>query len=83
MPDDSGADETVLTLRTKLPARYDRLIATCGLMVATAIQAAGFAPSNNLESAIYQATLPRGNYTVILRGKNDGTGVGVVEAYVF
>jgi hypothetical protein len=50
---------------------------------ANAIQAAGFAPANSAESAIYQPALPRGNYTVILRGKNDGTGVGVVEAYVF
>jgi hypothetical protein len=50
---------------------------------ANAIQAAGFAPANSAESAIYQASLPRGNYTVILRGKNDSTGVGVVEAYVF
>jgi hypothetical protein len=50
---------------------------------ANAIQAAGFAPANNAESAIYQAALPRGNYTIILRGKNNGTGVGVVEAYVF
>lgn len=50
---------------------------------ATAIQAAGFAPSNSAESAIFQPALLRGNYTVILRGKNNGTGVGVVEAYVF
>lgn len=40
------------------------------------------APSNDLESAIV-ATLPANNsaYTAIVRGANDGTGVGVVEVY--
>jgi plastocyanin len=39
-------------------------------------------PSNNLESAIL-ATLPANNsaYTAIVRGVNNGTGIGVVEAY--
>jgi pimeloyl-ACP methyl ester carboxylesterase len=37
-------------------------------------------PSNDLESAIV-ATLTPGAYTAILRGKNNGTGVAVVEAY--
>jgi putative cofactor-binding repeat protein len=39
-------------------------------------------PSDNLESAIV-ATLPANNagYTAIVRGVNDGTGIGVVEAY--
>jgi len=39
-------------------------------------------PSNDLESAIV-ATLPANNsaYTAILRGVNNGTGIGVVEAY--
>jgi hypothetical protein len=39
-------------------------------------------PSNDLESAIV-ATLPAkgANYTAIVRGANDGTGVGVVEVY--
>jgi hypothetical protein len=39
-------------------------------------------PSNELESAIV-ATLPANgsNYTAIVRGVNDGTGIGVVEAY--
>jgi hypothetical protein len=27
------------------------------------------------------ASLPHGNYTAILRGKNNTTGVGVVEVY--
>jgi hypothetical protein len=39
-------------------------------------------PSNDLESAIV-ATLPANNsaYTAIVRGVNDGAGIGVVEAY--
>jgi hypothetical protein len=39
-------------------------------------------PGNDLESAIV-ATLPANNspYTAIMRGVNDGTGIGVVEAY--
>ena len=44
------------------------------------IQATGIPPSNDLESAIV-ATLQPGPYTAIVRGKNDGTGVGLVEAY--
>jgi hypothetical protein len=44
------------------------------------IQATGFAPGNNLESAIV-ATLSPGAYTAIVRGQNNGTGVGLVEAY--
>jgi hypothetical protein len=44
------------------------------------IQATGLAPSNDRESAIL-ATLVQGNYTVILRGKNNTTGVGLVEVY--
>ena len=40
------------------------------------------APSNNLESAIVR-TMPGNNtgYTAIVRGANNGTGIGVVEAY--
>ena len=44
------------------------------------VQATGFAPPNDLESAIF-ATLPNGNYTAILAGKNGGTGVGLLEVY--
>ena len=44
------------------------------------IQATGFAPPNDLESAILQV-LPPGNYTAILAGKNGTTGVGLVEVY--
>ncbi len=37
-------------------------------------------PSNPLESAIVRSVAP-GNYTAIVRGVNNGTGIGVVEAY--
>jgi hypothetical protein len=40
----------------------------------------GLAPTDPLESAI-MATLGPGAYTVVLAGFNNGTGVGVVEAY--
>jgi hypothetical protein len=44
------------------------------------IMNSGYAPSNGLESAII-ADLPPGNYTAVVRGVNDGTGVGLVEVY--
>ena len=44
------------------------------------ISASGVAPTNPLESAII-ATLAPGGYTAIVRGKNNGTGVGLVEVY--
>jgi hypothetical protein len=47
---------------------------------AAQIIAAGLAPSNTKESAI-AATLPPGSYTAILAGRNNGTGVGLVEIY--
>ena len=44
------------------------------------ILATGIPPSDDLESAII-ATFAPGNYTAIVRGSNDTTGVAVVEAY--
>jgi photosystem II stability/assembly factor-like uncharacterized protein len=44
------------------------------------IVAAGLAPPDDLESAI-DATLTPGNYTAVLRGKNDTSGVGLIEVY--
>ena len=37
-------------------------------------------PSDPLESAIVRSVAP-GNYTAVVRGANNGTGIGVVEAY--
>ena len=47
---------------------------------AALITAAGLAPTNNLESGI-AATLPPGQYTALLAGVNNGTGIGLVEVY--
>jgi hypothetical protein len=47
---------------------------------AALILASGLAPANNLESAI-DATLNPGAYTAILRGKNNTTGVALIEVY--
>jgi len=47
----------------------------------TEIAASGFAPGNNLESAIIWPLVPGQGYTAIVRGINGTTGVGVVEAY--
>lgn len=44
------------------------------------IEATTIAPRHDLESAIV-ATLEPGAYTAVVRGKDDVTGVGVVEAY--
>jgi hypothetical protein len=44
------------------------------------IKASGLAPQNDKESAI-RISLKPGNYTAIVRGKNDSTGVAVVEVY--
>jgi uncharacterized repeat protein (TIGR03803 family) len=44
------------------------------------VEATGVQPTNNFESAIV-ATLTPGAYTATLSGKNNGSGVGVVELY--
>src|SRR5438046_1768387 len=44
------------------------------------IQNSGHAPGDSRESAII-ATLPAGNYTAIVRGVNNTTGVALVEVY--
>jgi hypothetical protein len=45
-----------------------------------AVMATGLAPSDYREAAII-AFLAQGNYTAILKGKNNSTGVGLVECY--
>ncbi|HKP04030.1 MAG TPA: hypothetical protein VJU77_11820 [Chthoniobacterales bacterium] len=47
---------------------------------AAELTAAGLAPTNNLESGI-ATTLPPGAYTALLKGANNGTGIGLVEVY--
>ena len=46
----------------------------------SAIQNSGHAPTQPTESAII-ATLSPGNYTAIIRGENNTTGVALVEVY--
>ena len=46
----------------------------------TEIEATGIAPTDDRESAII-ATLEPGPYTAILRGKDGGVGIAMVEAY--
>lgn len=44
------------------------------------IEASGLAPNDDRESAILRTVAP-GAYTAILRGKNNSTGIALVEAY--
>jgi hypothetical protein len=44
------------------------------------IEATGLQPTNDLEAAI-EVRLPPGAYTAVVRGKNNATGVGLVEVY--
>jgi hypothetical protein len=44
------------------------------------VVANGLAPTDDRESALYES-LPPGNYTAIVRGTNNTTGVGLVEVY--
>jgi sugar lactone lactonase YvrE len=48
---------------------------------ATELQAAGLAPSNDLDSAFIVTLFPNQNYTLIVRGKGAGAGVALVEVY--
>jgi hypothetical protein len=50
---------------------------------AAAIQAAHLQPGDDAESAVYQTGLARGAYTAVVKGKNGGIGVGIVEVFVF
>jgi hypothetical protein len=47
----------------------------------TQITAAGLAPTDDREVAILSAPLAPGNYTAIVRGSGDTTGVALVEIY--
>jgi hypothetical protein len=47
------------------------------------VQANSLAPSNSRESAILLQNPVQGSYTAILKGKNGGTGVSLIEAFVF
>jgi sugar lactone lactonase YvrE len=47
---------------------------------ANQIQATGLAPTDDRESA-FTYNLPPGNYTVVMKGKNNSTGIGLIEVY--
>ena len=47
---------------------------------AAAMLATGIAPSHPKEAAILRSLTP-GGYTVVLRGQDGGTGIGVIEAF--
>jgi hypothetical protein len=44
------------------------------------IKGTGLEPTNGLESAIIRSVIP-GNYTAVVRGKNNTSGVALVEVY--
>jgi hypothetical protein len=46
-----------------------------------AVRATQLAPTDDRESAIVAPFLTPGNYTAVVRGKNNTTGVALVEAY--
>jgi hypothetical protein len=46
----------------------------------TLLQSSGLTPTNDAESAII-TSLAAGEYTAIVRGKNDSTGVALVEIF--
>jgi hypothetical protein len=47
----------------------------------SAINATGLAPSDDRESAVLSSPLAPGNYTAVVRGVGDTTGVALVEIY--
>src|SRR5713101_53379 len=68
----------------RLPVRHGAIIATNDNWRDTQeseIEATGLAPTDNRESAIVMTLDSDSNYTAILRGTNDTTGVGLVEVY--
>lgn len=44
------------------------------------LEATGIQPTKDAEAA-FVATLPAGNYTAIVRGAKETTGIGLVEVY--
>lgn len=47
---------------------------------ASQLQATNLAPTDDRESA-FTYNLPPGNYTVVMKGKNNSTGIGLIEVY--
>jgi sugar lactone lactonase YvrE len=47
---------------------------------ASQIQGTGLAPTDDREAA-FSYNLPPGNYTIVLKGKNNSAGIGLIEVY--
>jgi hypothetical protein len=47
---------------------------------ASQLQASGLAPSDDREAA-FTYNLATGNYTIVLKGKNNSAGIGLIEVY--
>ena len=65
---------------TTLATNDNWKIRSDGMSQQAQVEATGLAPTNNFESAIV-TTLNPGAYTAILRGKNNFTGIGLIEVY--
>lgn len=75
--------DPVLELHSTDAQGHDHLVATNDdwkVSQQAAIAATGKAPPKDAEAAVLQ-TLAPGNYTLVMRGKNGGTGIGLVDAY--
>lgn len=80
----NALQDTTVTLfngsGTQIAFNDDWQIASDGTNQSAAIIATGVAPHDDRESAILMA-LPIGSYTAVLRGKNNTSGVALVEVY--
>lgn len=64
---------------TTTTARRSRRMMT-GKIERGDIEATTIPPTNDFESAIVRALVP-GNYTAVVRGANNSTGIGLAEVY--
>ena len=65
---------------TTLATNDNWKIRSDGMSQQAQVEATGLAPTNNFEWAIV-TTLNPGAYTAILKGKNNFTGIGLIEVY--
>ena len=71
----------ILTLPHDLNPLWLANVAGMTTLLFQAVRATLLAPTDDRESAIVHPFLSPGNYTAIVRGKNNTTGIAVVEAY--
>jgi CSLREA domain-containing protein len=76
--------DTTLQLRdihgTIVVENDDWKIRTNGTSQQAELEATGLQPTNDLEAAVL-TTLPPGQYSALVRGKPESTGIGVVQVY--